>query len=66
MNDDILKGKWHQLKGQAKETWGELIDDDLDKVDGQSERLVGVLQERYGKSVEEAKQAVERWKEKVA
>ncbi|GJM09648.1 MAG: UPF0337 protein [Lysobacteraceae bacterium] len=66
MNDDILKGKWHQLKGQAKETWGELTDDDLDKVDGQSERLVGVLQERYGKSVEEAKQAVERWKEKVA
>ena len=66
MNDDILKGKWHQLKGQAKETWGELTDDDLDKVDGKSERLIGVIQERYGKSVDEAKAAVERWKEKVA
>ena len=28
MNDDVFKGKWLQLKGQIKEKWGELTDDD--------------------------------------
>ena len=43
----IFSAKWKQLRGKAKETWGELTDDDLDKVDGQFDQLVGVLQEKY-------------------
>ena len=34
MNEDILKGKWTQLKGQMKKQWGKLTDDDLDVIDG--------------------------------
>ena len=30
MNDDILKGKWAQLKGKVKEQWGKLTDDEID------------------------------------
>jgi uncharacterized protein YjbJ (UPF0337 family) len=48
MNWDQLEGKWKQLKGNVKERWGRLTDDDLDVIDGRRERLVGVLQERYG------------------
>ncbi|WP_376876677.1 CsbD family protein [Albirhodobacter sp. R86504] len=54
MNLDQVEGKWKQLKGSAKIKWGELTDDDLDKVEGSAERLAGVLQERYGKTKEEA------------
>ena len=61
MNNDILKGKWNQLKGSAKQTWAELTDDDLEKVEGNSYELVGLLQEKYGKSKEEAEQAIENW-----
>lgn len=43
----ILKAKWNQLRGQAKEKWGDLTDDDLDKVEGQFDQLVGVIQEKY-------------------
>ena len=61
MNSDELKGKWTQLKGKAKEQWGELTDDDLDKVEGQRDQLVGKIQERYGKTKAEAEREVESW-----
>jgi uncharacterized protein YjbJ (UPF0337 family) len=48
MNNDVLEGKWKQVRGQAKEWWGKLTDDDLDKAAGKSEQLIGLLQEKYG------------------
>lgn len=54
MNEDILKGKWHQLKGKIKEEWGDLTDDELDQIEGRSERLSGKLQEKYGYSKADA------------
>ena len=61
MNSDILKGKWLQLRGTVKKQWGKLTDDDLDKVDGDMDKLAGVLQERYGYSREQAKQELTRF-----
>ena len=43
----ILQAKWKQLRGKAKEKWGELTDDDLDRVEGQFDQLVGLVQEKY-------------------
>ena len=48
MNSDTLKGQWHQVKGEIKNQWGKLTDSDLDQIAGQSEKLIGKLQERYG------------------
>ena len=45
---DILEGKWKQMRGQAKEWWGKLTDDDLDRVAGKSDKVIGLLQEKYG------------------
>jgi uncharacterized protein YjbJ (UPF0337 family) len=59
MNRDTLKGKWHQLKGTVKEKWGELTDDDVDRVNGNAEHLIGVLQERYGFMKQRAEQEVD-------
>ena len=64
MNSDQLKGKWHQLKGDVRAQWGKLTDDDLQRIDGNSEKLVGTIQERYGNSREEAQQDVEHWFER--
>ena len=61
MNEDILEGKWKQFRGRAKEAWGDLTDDDLDRIEGKRDRLVGTLQERYGWSREEADREVDRW-----
>jgi len=48
MNDDILEGKWKQVKGNVRNWWGKLTDDDVDRIAGKSEKMVGLLQERYG------------------
>jgi len=59
MNEDILKGKWKQIKGNVKKTWGRLTDDEMDQIEGDRDRLVGKLQEHYGYSRQEAERAVE-------
>lgn len=61
MNKDQLKGKWKQISGDAKRKWGDLTDDDLMKADGDSEKLVGIVQERYGIEREEARKQVDSW-----
>ncbi|MBV8906571.1 MAG: CsbD family protein [Acidobacteriia bacterium] len=54
MNSDVFEGKWKQLKGQVKQRWGKLTDDDLTHLSGKKDELVGKLQERYGYTREQA------------
>jgi uncharacterized protein YjbJ (UPF0337 family) len=61
MNEDQIKGNWKQLKGKAKEQWGELTNDELDQMEGERDQLVGKIQERYGKSKAEAEREVDDW-----
>jgi uncharacterized protein YjbJ (UPF0337 family) len=60
MNQDILAGKWKQMRGELKTWWGNLTDDDVDRIGGQKDKLIGLLQERYGYSREQAEEEVER------
>ena len=64
MNTDTLKGKWHQIKGEAKVQWGKLTDDDLDQAAGHTEKLIGLLQEKYGYARERAEQEVSDFEER--
>ena len=48
MNKDEFEGKWKQMRGQFKEWWGKLTDDDLERVAGKYDQLIGVIQEKYG------------------
>jgi uncharacterized protein YjbJ (UPF0337 family) len=54
MNNNVFEGKWKQMRGQAKLWWGKLTDDDLEKVGGQYDKLIGLLQEKYGYSQQQA------------
>jgi uncharacterized protein YjbJ (UPF0337 family) len=62
MNNDICEGKWKQVRGKAKEWWGKLTDDDLDKVEGKFDKLIGLLQEKYGYTKQ---QAIEEWEKRT-
>jgi len=61
MNRDTLKGQWMQLKGKIRQQWGKLTDDEIDQMQGNTEMLIGKLQERYGYEREKAAQEVDRW-----
>jgi uncharacterized protein YjbJ (UPF0337 family) len=64
MNESTMKGKWNELKGKVKEQWGDLTNDDLDRIEGQRDQLVGTIQQRYGKARDEVEREVERWEER--
>ena len=61
MNWDQFEGKWKQMKGSVKEQWGKLTDDDLDRISGQRDQLVGRIQERYGLAKEAAEKQADEW-----
>lgn len=60
MNKDVLEGKWKQIRGQARAWWGKLTDDDLDRVAGKLDVLIGLLQEKYGYTRERAAEEIDR------
>ncbi len=57
MNSDIAEGKWKQLKGQIQQKWGDITDDEMDKINGSRQEFVGMMQEKHGKTKEEAEKA---------
>jgi uncharacterized protein YjbJ (UPF0337 family) len=60
MNQDVFAGQWKQMRGELKSWWGKLADDDFDRIGGQMDKLIGVVQEKYGYAREKAQQEVER------
>ena len=66
MNEDVIQGKWKQIKGDVKAKWGKLTDDKLDQVDGNREKLIGTLQECYGKSRQDIEDELNEFEKKYA
>ena len=64
-NRDVLAGQWKQVRGKAKQTWGKLTDNDLDRISGRFEELSGLVQQRYGYTREQAEKEVSHFIEKI-
>lgn len=61
VNQDILSGKWNQVRRKVKQWWGKLTDDDLERINGHVDRLIGKVQERYIYNREQAEKEVARF-----
>ena len=59
MNWDIVKGKWDQFKGEARQQWGKLTDNDWETIAGSKDKMSGKLQEYYGYGREDAEREIE-------
>jgi len=57
INAQELQGQWNKLRGQVKEHWGQLTDDDLQIQRGNVDQLVGRIQQRTG----ETRDAIEKF-----
>jgi uncharacterized protein YjbJ (UPF0337 family) len=58
MNWDQIEGKWNEMKGSAKEKWGDLTDDELTQIKGKRDKLAGVVQQKYGLAKEEVEKQI--------
>jgi uncharacterized protein YjbJ (UPF0337 family) len=65
MNQDIFEGKWEEIKGKMKKSWGKLTDDDLKIIEGSHQEVYGKLQKHYGYSKEEAQKAVKDFQDQI-
>lgn len=52
MNENTIKGKWLEIKGDIQKAWGNLTDDELEKTKGDMKSISGLIQQKYGKAQE--------------
>ncbi|MBI3914380.1 MAG: CsbD family protein [Chloroflexi bacterium] len=58
---DTLQGKWTELRGKVKQRWGQITDNDLDRISGKRDELAGLLQQKYGYAKEKAEQEIDQF-----
>jgi uncharacterized protein YjbJ (UPF0337 family) len=54
VNYDTLKGKYREWMGDLKAKWGDITDDEWTEIDGNKDKLLGKLQQKYGRTKEQA------------
>lgn len=60
MNHDVFAGQWKQMRGTLKSWFGKLSDDDFEWIEGQKDKLIGLVQEKYGYTRDQAEDKVDR------
>ena len=58
LNENVIKGKWREIKGDLQKTWGKLTDDDLEKTKGDLKAISGLIQQRYGEEREKSNKKI--------
>ena len=65
MNQHTLKGNWKQTKGRIKKAWGELTDDEIEKIEGSYDKFVGTVQAKYGYTIDKAREQVNQFLDRL-
>jgi uncharacterized protein YjbJ (UPF0337 family) len=65
MDWDEIERNWTELKGEVKQHWSKLTDEDVEFVKGKYAELLGLLQERYGHAKEQAEQEINDWAKRL-
>src|SRR6202035_5565877 len=52
VNREMLRGSWQEICGKVKEKWGELDEDQLQRFEGRTKRLVGYIHLQTGEAAE--------------
>ncbi|MBX7230763.1 MAG: CsbD family protein [Bdellovibrionales bacterium] len=53
MNQNMLKGKWTEIKGEIQKMWGKVNSNELEETKGDLTKISGLIQQKYGKSKED-------------
>lgn len=63
MNQELLSEKWNLIRDEVRRTWDRFTDSDVEEIEGNYDILISKLQEKYGYTVQEASQEVNRFLE---
>lgn len=55
LNENVVKGKWNEFKGELQKAWGRLTDDEVESAKGDLNALSGIVQRKYGLGQEEVR-----------
>lgn len=61
MNQQELEGKWKQVKGNFKQKYGKVTDDDATFAEGKFDEMLGRLEEKTGKTKSQLRTEIEEW-----
>ena len=61
-----VKGEWNIIKGNLKQKWAKLTDDDLQLIEGKQDELLGRIQKRTGESREAVESAIKEYRAALA
>lgn len=56
MNENILKGKWKEIKGEIVRSWGKITEDELEQTKGDLTKISGLVQQKYGETQESVRE----------
>jgi uncharacterized protein YjbJ (UPF0337 family) len=61
-----IKGDWNIIKGNLKQKWARLTDDDLQFIEGKQDELLGRIQRRTGESREAVEAAIKEYRDALS
>lgn len=65
MDWNEIEGDWKRYKGNIREQWGNLTDEELDEIDGNRRRFETTLQDRYHLTPEQVRAQIDEWYQKL-
>lgn len=60
INEDTVKGKWREIKGEVQKAWGKLTADEIEQTKGDTKAIAGLVQQKYGKADDKFQQKFEK------
>jgi uncharacterized protein YjbJ (UPF0337 family) len=55
INEETLKGKWLEIKGEIQKAWGKITADELEQTKGDVKSIAGLIMQKYGEDSEKFK-----------
>jgi uncharacterized protein YjbJ (UPF0337 family) len=65
MQWQMIEGRWEEFRNNARETWSQLTDEDLNAVNGNREELVSRLEARCGMDRATAEHEADAWSHRL-
>lgn len=52
INEETLKGKWLEIKGEIQKAWGKITASEIDQTKGDLKAIAGLVMQKHGEAQE--------------